>query len=150
MSNEWLVAESFERLHELISAINTLSIHAKFRLAGRADDRREASVNQARDRLKAFLESLEMVVGRADQEDKGAFLGTDPRMGELGKRFVDLRRETGRTNSPLFRSSFDDLRALLTATGPQDLQRLIQFLRDLRAILEVNSHSDVVGMLGEI
>ncbi len=134
MSNEWLVAESFERLHELISAINTLSIHAKFRLAGRADDRREASVNQARDRLKAFLESLEMVVGRADQEDKGAFLGTDPRMGELG----------------LFRSSFDDLRALLTATEPQDLQRLIQFLRDLRAILEVNSHSDVVGMLGEI
>jgi len=91
-----------------------------------------------------------MVVGRADQEDKGAFLGTDPRMGELGKRFVDLRRETGRTNSPLFRSSFDDLRALLTATEPQDLQRLIQFLRDLRAILEVNSHSDVVGMLGEI
>jgi len=150
MSNEWLIAESFERLHELISAINTLSIHAKFRLAGKPDERRVPAVNAARERLRSFLDGFETVIGRADQEDRGTFLGTDPKMGELGRRFVDLRRDQGRTKSPLFRSSFNELRSLLDATEPQDLQRLIEFLRDLRAIVEVNSHSDVVGMLGEI
>ena len=34
MSSEWLTAESFERNHRLISAINTLSIYTKLLRAG--------------------------------------------------------------------------------------------------------------------
>jgi hypothetical protein len=38
MSEKWMAVENFERAHEIISAVNTLSIHTKLALAG-MDDR---------------------------------------------------------------------------------------------------------------
>ena len=46
MKNDWLTASSFERTHEIVSAINTLSIHAKLVLAGIDDSTNQEEVEK--------------------------------------------------------------------------------------------------------
>ena len=46
MTGDWLAAANFEQTHDLVSAINTLSIHAKLALAGAANTGDPAEVEQ--------------------------------------------------------------------------------------------------------
>src|SRR5438046_8236525 len=92
-NNEWLTAESFEQAHEILSAINTLSIHAKLTLAGVNDAPREKEVREARTCLLKFLERFEIVVQGAEQRGDGRALGVDPRFGQLAGKFLTMRSQ---------------------------------------------------------
>jgi len=149
LKNEWLTAHSFERAHNLISAINTLSIRAKLCLAGVDDSSREDEVEKAREHLLAFLGRFEAVVQGAERNRDGTVLGADPRLGQLAKKFLSVKSQWPR-RSTLYSSSFTEMRELLTSKRAEDQQSLINFLRDLRLLVEQHAHSDIIGVLGDI
>ena len=58
MSDKWLSAQSFERSLQLVSAINTFSIHSKLQAAGIDDSARLPDVLEARYCLRQFCKPL--------------------------------------------------------------------------------------------
>lgn len=149
MATEWLTARSFERSHEIIAAINTLSIHGKRILAGKLDDSRREEIADARRVLFAFLDRFSSVVSQAEQQPDATIIGADPRLSSLAKRFMAAKRQLPQ-RSLFYARSLDDLRDLLRSDKSEDQERLIESLRDLRVLIEQHSHADIVGILGEI
>ncbi len=147
--NEWLVAQSFERAHELVSAINTLSIRSKLILAGVDDSSRDAEVHKARTDLLTFLDRFHAVVQNAECHRDGTVLGADPRLGQLAKRFLSLRAKWP-CPPGLYSVPFSQMRALLMSAAFEDQKDLINCLRDLRLLLEEHAHADISGILGDI
>ncbi len=76
-------------------------------------------------------------------------VGADPRLGDLASRYRAARRRRP-LPSPLFATSFADLRALIDSEQPGDRPALIDCLRGLRALVEQHAHEDVVGLLGDV
>jgi len=148
-NNEWLTAESFEQAHELLSAINTLSIHTKLMLAGIDDTERLGEVREARIVLTNFLTRFEQVVSEAEQRGDHRALGVDPRFGQLVSKFLATRSQWPQ-ESPLYFTSFAEMQRLTNSEKKEDQKHLISLLRDLRAFVEQHAHSDVVGILGDI
>lgn len=148
MTTQWLAAENFELSHAVISAINTLSIHAKLTLA-HADSFPPEQVERARKYLREFLDRFERVVGDVEFDQDAPVLGIEPRMGSLAKRYVAARHRA-QAPSSLYRIPLAELTALLDSEHPEDLERLVDSLRALRALVEENAHEDVVDILGEL
>lgn len=148
-NNEWLTAESFEQTQEIVSAINTLSIHAKLTLAEIDDSDRGEEVREARARLLTFLVRFEAVVQAAEQRPEGTVLGVDPRLGQLATKFLSAKSQWPQ-KSALYATPFAELRRLLTSDTPADLKALVNVLHDLRVLVEQHAHADVAGILGDI
>lgn len=51
MTSDWVAATTFEQTHEVLFAINTLSIHAKLMTAGVEDPAPDSEMERARARL---------------------------------------------------------------------------------------------------
>jgi len=149
MSNNWLAAESFERAHSIISALNTLSIHAKMVLANIDDTARSSDAVKARAVLRAFLESFGAIVKEAERTREGMVTGADPRLSQLARTFVAKRRQWPQ-HSRLYDVTLSEVDALLESDNPDNLRQLIAYLQELRVLLEQNVHADIVGLLGEI
>src|SRR2546422_470543 len=92
MNNQWLSAHNFERAHEVIAAINKVSIHEKLLAAGRQYERGVDEVRDARRLLANFLERLDRLVAEAQQSGEGVLVGIDPRLGLLAQRYALERR----------------------------------------------------------
>jgi hypothetical protein len=147
VDNEWLGASSFERTHEVLAAINTLSIHTKLVAAGAPDPFYVAAAPAARDRLLNFVDELADLTEQAARTEQDALTGTDPRMGDLTQRFLAGRKGLPR-KSALFRLSTRELRALIADENPTRREDLIGCLDALRSLLEQDAHADAVGLLG--
>ena len=144
---DWLAAASFERTHEIVSAINTLSVHAKLLLSG-INDPDDVAVKQARARLTEFLERVEALLRDAEQNGEGTVVGADPRLGDLALRFLSSKQRLPR-QSAIFSTPFDRLRELIASEQADDLQALIPCLHDLRSLVEQHSRADVASILGD-
>ena len=147
--NEWLAARSFERAHEVISAINTLSMYAKLNARGIADATRAEEAHGAKAVLAAFLAKLETLVAVAQKDPESVGAGADPRLGSLARRFVAAQKHWPR-QSPLYAQPTQGLVKLLSSADSHDQEQLVECLRELRNLIEQNVHSDVVGILGDI
>lgn len=146
MQNSWLAASSFERMHEILIAINALSIHAKLILAGRPDPAGEVEVHTARNKLLNFLHQIRTLLLDAEA-DRGPVVGVDPGLAELAIQY--LSRQQSHETSRLANLSFADLDRLVVSEQKDDLVALVDYLHDLRALLEQSTHSAVTGILGE-
>jgi hypothetical protein len=149
MSNNWLAAESFDRAHSIISALNTLSIHAKMILANADDTARNSDVEKARTELHAFLENLGSLVTEAERTREGMVTGTDPRLSQLARTFIAKRRQWPQP-SRLYDVPLSEVNRLLESDSPDDLRRLVAYLQELRVLLEQNVHNDISRILGDI
>ena len=147
MKNDWLTASSFERTHEIVSAINTLSIHAKLVLAGIDDSANQEEVDKSRGRLLAFLNRFESLLRETELGRDSAVIGTDPRLGDLALRYLSEKRRQPR-RSPLYEISLAQLIDLVRTERWEDLPSVISCLRGLRSLVEAHSHADVIGILG--
>ena len=147
MKNDWLVAWSFEREQELVSATNTLLIHTKLRLAGVDDPTPKDDVDDARDRIVELLERIASLVSSAEHQKSSTIVGVDPRLGELALHFLSRdRRAAEHTLGP--RLTPERFAELAGSDRTDDAQLLIPALEDLRAFLESQAQSDVTGILG--
>ena len=149
MSTDWLAIQSFQRSQDLLSAINTLSIHTKLRLSGVADEERARAVAEAREKLASFLEAFEKIVQQAGQAERGALLGIDPRLRQLARSFVAAKRDRHRFRSRLFTQSPSDAVDLLASTDEKDQQALVECLTDLRTLVEEHIYTDTHRILTE-
>jgi hypothetical protein len=148
MSSEWLTAESFERNHRLISAINILSIYTKLARANAPAMPEVGDVAAARSEIRTFLGRIGPLVRKVESNANVAILGADPRLRLLVRKFATTRRQ--RKSSVLNQTSIEQISSLLDSNRPADQDRLIEYLRALRQLVEQHTHEDVVGLLGEV
>ncbi|KSV17090.1 hypothetical protein CY91_04660 [Dehalococcoides mccartyi] len=149
MSKEWFNAESFERFQQLISAINAVLIHSKLRLAGIDDAGRRPEFETSRKYLLAFLEQFGPIVQEVEKDENWVPAGTDPRLDDLARSLADIRRRRPRKFS-LASVSVVELKQLLELDDMENANKVIEYLRDLRNLLEQQAHADVISILGEL
>ncbi len=147
MTSEWLTAESFERNHRLLSAINTLSIHAKLAFDGVANAPHTGDIEEARRELRHFLDRMGPLVHDVEEHREAPLLGADSRLSSLVRQYATTRR---RSSSVLHRLPIEQVASLLVSQKRTDQQRLIEYLAALRQLVEQHAYADVVGLLGEI
>ncbi len=148
MSNDWLTASSFERAHEVIAAVNTLSISAKLILANKREAIDKTELQTAKEQLLAFLTRFQAVLDRMLENKDGTILGTDSRMGELAMQFLAQSHGDQPSGVPLI--PLEKLRAELENMQPQDLSDLILHLRNLKLLMEQHVHVDTLDVLGDL
>ncbi len=149
MSTEWLAIQSFQHDQDVLTAINTLSIHIKLELAGFLDDKRTEVANEARSKLSSFLKELETIVPEPGQTVAEPVLGTDPRLRQLAKNFTAAKRDRSRFRSILFRDTLSHAQQLLYSNEKADQELLIKCLEELRMLVEEHIYADTVRILGE-
>lgn len=148
MKSDWLTAASFERTHAIVSAINTLSIHAKLTLAGVADPTDAAEIQQARARLLTFLDEFDALLKDTEGNQGGIIVGTDPRLSELALQYLHEKRHLPR-RAPLYDLSLRQLGDLIRSEQKDNLPHLVACLQALRSLFEQHGHADAVDVLGD-
>jgi hypothetical protein len=149
VSKEWLNAESFERFNLLISAINSVLIHTKLRVAGIDDAGRREEFETSRKYLLAFLDQFGPIVQEIEKDESWVPVGTNPRLDDLARSLADIRRRRPRKLS-LEGVSLVELKQLLEQDDIQNASKIINYLKDLRGLLEQQAHADVISILGEL
>jgi hypothetical protein len=139
MSQEWLNIQSFFTDHELIGAINDLSIAVKLDLAGVRDTERVQRASKARQVLRGFLSRLSEI---ESGEGKEVVLGVDARFQSLTDALASARQDSARFSSVLMREGAAGALPLLEASDPADKQKLLESLADLRRVIEQHQQAD--------
>lgn len=150
MSTQWLTVQSFERSQEVLSAVNTLSIHLKLRRAGVSDEERTEAATRARETLITFFTRLDAVVREAQRGEATPLLGVDPRLRQLVKSFINAKRDQRRFHSVLFQRMPADMMPLFVSEEEGDQEALIHCLAEFRVILEEHVYEDTARILGEL
>lgn len=149
MSTQWLNIQSFQYDQDLLGAINTLSIHTKLELAGIADSEQTKSAELARHKLTGFLQELEEIVSLAEQGKNTPLLGKTPRLRQLVKSFVSAKENSQQFHSILFKETLSYTQQLLDSNHPEDKQKLIDCLQELRVLIEEHIQTDTEHILGD-
>ena len=148
MSKAWLAANNIERTYRILSSINLLSINAKLKLLKTESPIDRDELTQSQNDLLKFISELSELLDKAQKRDSRTILGTDPQMGQLATRF----REEIAHNSSTKRVSkllIDELPALITSENENEISLLIEYLDQLRFLMEQYSYADMVTIFGE-
>ena len=146
MNSQWRAVQSFQENQNLISAINTLSIHIKLEMAGHSDLSREKDIRKAKEELGTFLKELNPQVQRAEVENK-PLLGVDPRRRQFVKHLITAK-QNDRIHSPFLLDKLSEGVQLLRSDAKADKQEILLFLQELRMLLEEHIGSDVQQLFG--
>ena len=138
--------QSFQENQNLISAINTLSIHIKLKTAGYSDLKSEETIRKAKEDLCAFLKELNPQVQRAEVENK-PLLGVDPRRRQFVRHLI-AAKHNARVSSPFLLNKLEESRQLLHSDVEADKQAILLFLEELRMLLEEHIASDTEILFG--
>lgn len=148
MKSEWLTAASFERASEILSAISTLSIHAKLQIARVQDPTPLSEVEQARMRLVEFLQGLQTLVERAERDRDKIIVGADPRFGEFALQYLSEKRRLP-LRSIFFRLPLSQIEELIKSDRSEDLPDLVACLESLRGMVEQFAQVDIAAIFDE-
>jgi hypothetical protein len=146
MSQEWLNIQSFFTDHELLGAINDLSIAIKQEAAGVQDDERERRAKDARRLLKRFLGRLSEV---ESADSKELLLGVDARFQSLTDAIASARREGNRYQSVLMKGGAASALPLLDAKSSESRAQLVESLAELRRVIEQHQQTDAAAIFEE-
>jgi hypothetical protein len=139
MSQEWLNIQSFFTDHELIGAINDLSIFLKQEAAGVRDADRADRATKARQVLKDFFTRLSQTEAADGREP---VLGVDARFQSLTDAIESAREENGRYHSVLMREGAGSALPLLDAATSEAQAQLLESLAELRRVIEQHQQAD--------
>jgi hypothetical protein len=139
MSQEWLNIQSFFTDHELIGAINDLSIFLKQEAAGVHDGERATLAKKARLVLKDFLTRLSET---ESAEGREPVLGVDARFQSLTDAIESAREQNGHFQSVLMREGAASALPLLDADTPEPQSQLLASLAELRRVIEQHQQAD--------
>ncbi len=140
-SEGWLAASTTERTRGLISAINTLTVDSKLRMAGISNPRNQQDVVSARRRLREFVSRLFTLLEDAQRHKGQPVLGADPQLSQIVRGLA--RQPQKQRGTVLSVDSIGKLGDLLSTSEPSDPGRLVEDLRALRQLLERYSRRDV-------
>lgn len=149
MSDAWQLAESFERTRQLITAVNTVSVHVKLSSAGVPDLQSEEEVRHATAVLRDFLSKLANDLSSYDKDSGSPVTGATVRSNMLTRRFALARGQSPEV-SPIYSISLSSFVALLESSDRSDQAQLVSGLQTLRNLLEQHHHSDSNEMFGNL
>ena len=150
MSTHWLNIQSFQQSQELLSAINTLSIHRKLNLHGDPDLKRKGAAEQARDTLIAFFERLDGIAANLEHNRRKPVLSVDARLRHLVEIYVQAKRNQGSSSSPFTEHSLSEVGQLFDSKCPEDWRQALKILAAFRELLEEHVSVDATRLLGAI
>ena len=150
MNAQWLAIQSFQRGQQLLTAINTLSIHTKLRAAGHRDEGRIATAARAREEIAGFLESFTPAAEQAEREATRPLLGLDSRLCQLAREFAYAKSRPDGRDSVLFCRPLRDTARMIREGEPRERDRLLECLGRLRELVEEHVESDASEVFGEI
>lgn len=146
VNSQWRTVQSFQENQNLISAINTLSIHIKLEMAGRSDLNRAEAAPKAKEELCKFLTELDSQV-KCVEVEKNSLLGVDPRRRKFVKHLIAAKNEY-RIHSPFLQEKLAVVQQLLYSDAEADKQETLLLLDELRMLLEEHIGSDVEQLFG--
>jgi len=149
VNSDWLSAQSFQQAHEVLAAVNRVSIDTKLSLAGHSRTTPPREQETARLVVSQFLGRFEDLLQSLRGGDASFVVGVDPRLESLAHRYLHETRQRPR-RSALAGTTPGEMRTLLQSVERKDQERLIACLRDLRALLEQHTYADLGRLLGEI
>lgn len=150
MSTHLLNIQSFQQSQELLSAINTLSIHHKLNLKGCPDLNRRDAAEQARETLVAFFEKLDEIAQSIEGGHQNPILGVDARLRHLAKNYVQAKRDQGSLSSVSMEHSLSQVGQLFNSEYPEDCHQALKILAAFRELLEEHVGVDATRLLGAI
>jgi hypothetical protein len=143
MSQEWLNIQSFFTDHELLGAINDLSISVKQEAANVHDAERERRAKEARKLLKRFFARLSEL---ESAEGKELLLGVDARFQSLTDAITSARQDGNRYQSVLMKSGAAEALPLLDAKSADARAQLLDSLSELRRVIEQHQQIDAAAI----
>jgi hypothetical protein len=146
MSEEWLDIQGFIADHEVLQAINDLSIGTKLELAGVRDPTIEAGIPAARTILERFLTELDAAAQAVAQDDSRI---CDRNQRELAQAFQQARSDQSNFGSVLVRSGAKAGAALLGAADKPAKRALVESLDELRRIVSGHQSTTLAAIIEE-
>ena len=150
MSSHWLHIQSFQQSQELLSAINTLSIHRKLTDGGHTDTNRIEAAEQGKETLIAFCDKLDHVVQNIEDGHRNPVVGVDSRLLRLAENYVDAKHARGQSASPFFERPLSQVKGLFYSERPQDRSELLAILAAFRVLREEHVAGDTKRLLADI
>lgn len=147
MKPKELAVQSFHENQNLLSAVNTLSIHTKLEMAGRSDRNGAKVIAEAKETLNTFFKELDVIVERAEKTETKLLLGVDARRRQFVSNFIAAKRNY-RIQSASLRGKLSDVAQLLYSDKDADKQDILLVLDELRMLLEEHIASDTEVLLG--
>lgn len=148
MSTHWLAIQSFQQSQELLSAINTLSIHRKLTDKGYLDKNRKESTEQATEILAAFFQKLDKIVQNIEDGHRKPIVGVDARLRHLAENYVQAKR--AQSHSPFLELPLSRVRDLFYSENFEDRSKVLAVLAAFRELLEEHVGVDARRLLGDI
>ncbi len=146
MSAHWLNIQSFQQSQELLSAINTLSIHRKLTDKGYLDTNRKEAAEQAVETLVAFFQKLDKIVQNIEDGHRKPIMGVDARLRHLAENYFQVKR----AQSPFLELSLSQVKNLFYSESSEDRSKALVVLAAFRELLEEHVGVDARQLLGEI
>lgn len=150
MSTHWLYIQSFQQNQELLSAINTLSIHRKLTDRGHSDMSKKKAAQQAREILVDLFGKLDKIVQNIENGHRKPVLGVDARLRQLAENYVHAKRARGQFCSPFLEYPLSQVGQLFYSERPEDRREALKVLAAFRELLEEHISIDTTRLLGEI
>ncbi len=148
MSTHWLAIQSFQQSQELLSAINTLSIHRKLTDKGYLDTNRREVAEQAIEILAAFFQKLDKIVQNIEDGHRKPIVGVDTRLLHLAENYVQAKR--AQSHSPFLELPLSQVRDLFYSENFEDRGKILAVLTAFRGLLEEHVGADAKRLLGDI
>ena len=134
MSTHGLAIQSFQQSQELLSAINTLSIHRKLTDKGYPDTNRKEAAEQAIEILAAFFQKLDKIVQNIEDGPRKPIIGVDARLRHLAENYVQAKR--AQSHSPFLELPLSQVRDLFYSESTEDRGKILSVLAAFRELLE--------------
>ncbi|MDE3256338.1 MAG: hypothetical protein OYM47_00680 [Gemmatimonadota bacterium] len=150
MTPHWPHVQSFQQSQELLSAINTLSIHRKLKDGGHPDTNRIEAAEQAKEALIAFFDKLDHVAQNIEDGHPTPVLGVDSRFIRLAENYVDAKHARGQSASPFFERPLSQVEGLFYSERTRDRSELLEILAAFRVLLEEHVGADTKWLLADI
>lgn len=148
MSTQWLAIQSFQQSQELLSAINTLSIHRKLTDKGYLDTNRKEAAEQAIVTLVAFFQKLDKIVQNIEDGHRKPIVGVDTRLRHLAENYVQAKR--AQSHSPFLELPLSQVRDMFYSESSEDRKKVLAVMAAFRELLEEHVGVDTRQLLGDI
>jgi len=136
-------------VHEVLAALNRVSIDTKLSLADHPPTRTGSEQQNARAVVSRFLRRFDELLQSLQGSGAAFVAGVDPRLESLAERYLHETRQRPR-RSALAGTTPGEIDILLRSAQRKDQERLIACLRDLRRLIEQHTYADLGRLLGEI
>lgn len=148
METKWLTVQSFQRNQNLLDLINMLLIHFKLEMEGHNSMFNEVEIQEAEQKIKLFLEKLTRLVKSLEDNKGEPLTGTDYRLRNLARDFVDAKNKGRKYKSVLFKAS--PLPVLEMLQNNERSENLIDSLTELRTLVEEHISADSSEIFGHL